>query len=133
MEQTYTINLLDLGFKVRSKSELYKLLTSEANLYLPPYKEWSIEFITDYLEGRKSVSKSMSFSENNLIIRFSRRMTWLWSLFLISIGWELRIYIDFLKRSVMLEIICQLLNITDSQTDSGFQTLVSLRSSSSFS
>ena len=55
MEGSVSINLLDLGSKARSKGELYKLLTSDANLYLPPYKECTIEFITDYLEGKKKV------------------------------------------------------------------------------
>ena len=55
MEGSVTISLLDLGSKMRSKYELYRFLTSEANLYLPPYKEWRIEFITDFMEGKKKV------------------------------------------------------------------------------
>ena len=39
MDSTAIVNLLELGSKARSKSELYRLLTHEANLYLPPYKE----------------------------------------------------------------------------------------------
>ena len=53
MERLEEINLLELGAKCRSKYELYRLLTWEANLFLPPYKEWSVEFITDYLQGKK--------------------------------------------------------------------------------
>ena len=42
MENIAELSLIDLGIKARSKVELYKLLTSEGNLYLPPYKEWNI-------------------------------------------------------------------------------------------
>ena len=38
MEGSVSINLIDLGSKVRSKGELYKLFTNDANLYLPPSK-----------------------------------------------------------------------------------------------
>ena len=55
MENIAELNMIDLGTKARSKAELYKLLTSKGNLYLPPYKEWSIELITDYLQGKKQV------------------------------------------------------------------------------
>ena len=41
------INLNMLGIKARTKNELYRLLTTEANLYLPPQKETSIYFVRD--------------------------------------------------------------------------------------
>ena len=66
MDSYAQLNLLDLGTKALSKSEVYKLLTSEADLYFPPYKEWSIDFITAYLQGSKKV-KSASSSAHNLI------------------------------------------------------------------
>ena len=33
-----TINLLEIGNKARSKAEIYRLLTVDGRLYLPPYK-----------------------------------------------------------------------------------------------
>ena len=47
------INLLDLGNKSRSKSELYTLLTTECDMYLPPYKLCTVYFIADVQECRK--------------------------------------------------------------------------------
>ena len=55
MEQYEELNLLDLGSKCRSKYELYRFLETEANLFLPPYKQRSIEFITDFLQNKKKV------------------------------------------------------------------------------
>jgi hypothetical protein len=56
MEERVEINLLSLAAKAQSKYELYKLLTVEADYYLPPYKECSIEFIAEILNERKQVS-----------------------------------------------------------------------------
>ena len=50
------INLNLLGIKARTKNELYRLLTTEANLYLPPQKETSIYFVRDIVQDRKKVS-----------------------------------------------------------------------------
>ena len=50
------INLNLLGIKARTKNELYRLLTTEANLYLPPQKETSIYFVRDIVQSRKKVS-----------------------------------------------------------------------------
>ena len=49
------INLNSLGVKAKTKNELYRLLTTEANMYLPPQKETSIYFIRDIIHGRKRV------------------------------------------------------------------------------
>ena len=68
------VNLLDLGLKVTSKYEVYKLLKNEGNLYLHSYKECSIEFSTDYLEGKKSVSLDSSSEEACITFRFSRHL-----------------------------------------------------------
>ena len=51
-----TINLLDVGRKVRSKAELYKLSTVEGQLYLPTYKYCSIDYMADIIEGKRKVS-----------------------------------------------------------------------------
>ena len=49
------INLNLLGVKARTKNELYRLLTTEVNMYLPQ-KETSIYFVRDIIHGRKRVS-----------------------------------------------------------------------------
>ena len=49
------INLNNLGIKAQTKNELYRFLTSEADLYLPPQKETSIYFVRDILKNRKKV------------------------------------------------------------------------------
>ena len=49
------INLNLLGVKARTKNELYRILTTEAKLYLPPQKETSIYFIRDIIHNRKKV------------------------------------------------------------------------------
>ena len=43
------------GFKARIKNELYRILTTEVNLYLPPKKETSIYFVRDIIHNRKKV------------------------------------------------------------------------------
>ena len=50
------INLNLLGTKAQTKNELYRLLTVEAKLYLPPQKETSIYFVRGIINGRKKVS-----------------------------------------------------------------------------
>ena len=50
-------NLNLLWIKARTKNELYRLLTPEASLYLPPRKETSIYFVRDIVQGRKKVSR----------------------------------------------------------------------------
>jgi hypothetical protein len=53
MEENVTVNLLSLAEKAQSKWELYNLLTVEGDLYLPPYKECTVLFITDIIHGKK--------------------------------------------------------------------------------
>ena len=55
MEQYKELSLLDLGSKFRSKYEFYRFLETEENLFLPPYKQLSIEFINDFLQNKKKV------------------------------------------------------------------------------
>ena len=50
-----SLNLNMLGLKARTKNEMYRLLTTEANLYLPPQRETSIYFVRDIIHGRKRV------------------------------------------------------------------------------
>ena len=48
------VNLNQLAIKARSKNEMYRILTKEANLYLPPQKETSIYFVREIIrEERK--------------------------------------------------------------------------------
>ena len=57
------INLNVLGIKARTKNELYRLLTTEANMYLPPQKETSIYFVRDIIHGRKKASLILIYFE----------------------------------------------------------------------
>ena len=50
------INLNMLGIKAKTKDELYRLLTTEVNLYLPSQKETLIYFVKDIVHGRKKAS-----------------------------------------------------------------------------
>ena len=49
------INLNILGTKAQSKVEMYRLLTVDANLFLPPQRDTSIYFIRDIIENRRKV------------------------------------------------------------------------------
>ena len=57
-----TINVSQLGVKARSKHEMYRLLTVEAKIYLPPQKECSIYFIRDIFHGQKKVNRDQFFT-----------------------------------------------------------------------
>ena len=59
--ETKKLNINMLGLKARTKNEIYRLLTTEANLYLPPQRETSIYFVRDIIHGRKKVY--ISFKE----------------------------------------------------------------------
>ena len=51
-----TLNIYLLGIKAKTKSEMYRLLTVEAQLNLPPQKECSIYFVRDILSNKKKAS-----------------------------------------------------------------------------
>ena len=55
--ETVQVNLLNLGDKARSKYELYKMLTVEGHMYMPPYKYWSVDFMADIIEGKKRYAR----------------------------------------------------------------------------
>ena len=55
-----SIDIRYLSTKAQSKHEIYRLITVEANLYLPPEKEWSIYFIRDILQLKKRVFEGFS-------------------------------------------------------------------------
>ena len=63
MERT-SINLEEVGNKAKSKWELYRLLTVEGGLYLPPEDQTNMEFISDIFFNEKKVSKDLVFSDN---------------------------------------------------------------------
>ena len=41
------INLLEIGNNAKSKYEIYRILTVEGGMYLPPEKECSMTFISE--------------------------------------------------------------------------------------
>ena len=47
------ININSLGIKAQTKNEIYRFLTTEADMYLPPQKETSIYFVRDIFKNRK--------------------------------------------------------------------------------
>ena len=65
------INVNQLGAKARSKHEMYRILTVEAKIYLPPQKECSIYFIRDIFQGKKKVTQSLI---TNFNFRFYMQM-----------------------------------------------------------
>ena len=52
---TTKINVNMLGLKARTKNEMYRLLTTEVDMYLPPQKETSIYFVKDIIHNKKKV------------------------------------------------------------------------------
>ena len=44
-----------VGQKARSKTELYRLLTTEGGVYLPPCKEINYQFMRSIMTGEKLV------------------------------------------------------------------------------
>ena len=47
------LNINMLSLKARTKNEMYRLLTTEANLYLSPQRETSTFFVRDIIHRRK--------------------------------------------------------------------------------
>ena len=54
MEETITTN--ELGTKAKSKNEIYRLLATEGNVFLPPQNEASHYYLSDVISGRIKVS-----------------------------------------------------------------------------
>jgi hypothetical protein len=48
----------ELQSKVKSKLDLFNVLTKEGQVYLPPFNECSMDFIKDLLCGKKKVNHS---------------------------------------------------------------------------
>ena len=53
--ETTKVNLMKLGVKAKSKTEIYLALTIKNGIYLMPQKECNIEFISEVCFGRKKV------------------------------------------------------------------------------
>ena len=49
------INLRELGVKAKSKLELYRMLTVEGHLFLPPYRYCPVDFMALIATGEKKV------------------------------------------------------------------------------
>ena len=50
-----SLNVNSLGTKFQSKNEMYRFLTTEVDMHLPPQKECYIYFVRDILSGAKKV------------------------------------------------------------------------------
>ena len=50
-----SLTTMEFGVKARSKNEVYRLLATEGNLYLPPMKESNYDYIANLLCGDKRV------------------------------------------------------------------------------
>ena len=62
--ESASLNLVEVGNKAKSKWELYRLLTVEGGLYLPPEDQTNMEFISDIFFNEKKVRKEKSFNDN---------------------------------------------------------------------
>ena len=69
--QTSRVNLLEVSSKAQSKPEMYRLLTVEEGLYLPPQDQTNMEFISDIAFQVKKVSLSNVVDSS---IKFNRRL-----------------------------------------------------------
>ena len=57
MEETKDqLTVYSLGIKARSKIEVYRLLTTEGGVYLPPVKEVNYQYMKSIIAGEKIVT-----------------------------------------------------------------------------
>ena len=54
-ERKEILKITYISIKAKSKIEIYRILTTEGDVYLPPSSECSIDFIKDIITGKKSV------------------------------------------------------------------------------
>lgn len=47
------INIMEIGLKAKSKAEMYWLLVCETNIYLPPEKNTTYNFLNELITGKK--------------------------------------------------------------------------------
>ena len=101
-----SINLLEIGDKARSKSELYRILTVEGALYLPPYKFWSVDFMADKYR-RQADGESYSFIVlQSMLYRPWNQRKWRYVAFRILKDWGPRTCWSFWLRTAMLWTTC---------------------------
>ena len=53
MEETITTN--EIGNKAKSKHEVYRLLATEGDIFLPPQKEANHSYLSDVISGKTMV------------------------------------------------------------------------------
>ena len=53
MDVDYEFTVADLSIKCKSKAELYNLLSREGNIFLPPSKDWTQQFMRDLMHWDK--------------------------------------------------------------------------------
>ena len=62
-QQKKTLNLVQAGVKAKSKKEVYRVLTSEAGIFLPPIHDAPMDFIREICEGKKKYVLLVSSSD----------------------------------------------------------------------
>ena len=55
------VNIAEIGTKAQSKAELYRLLTVEGGMYLPPQDQTNMEFISDIAFSVKRVGNHLIY------------------------------------------------------------------------
>ena len=55
-KQGDTITTNDLGTKAKSKNEVYRLLATEGNVFLPPQKETNYRYLANIISGDTKVN-----------------------------------------------------------------------------
>ena len=56
-EEKNNLIVTDVAVKAKSKLELYRILTTEGDVFLPPLKEWNHKFIWMIITGEKLVNQ----------------------------------------------------------------------------
>lgn len=52
---------------MKSKLDVYKVLTKEGQYYLPPYTECTMDFMADVIQGKKKVSEGVGVIERGFV------------------------------------------------------------------
>lgn len=61
----------ELNGRMKSKLDIYRVLTKEGQLFLPPYTECTMDFMADIIQGKKKVSVQLLYN-CSLLCRLSR-------------------------------------------------------------
>lgn len=65
------VSRAELSGKMKSKLDIYRVLSTEGQLYLPPYNEVTMDFLSDIIQGKKKVSFKISLWSMGLFIHYS--------------------------------------------------------------